>query len=252
MSRISLVPIALAVALAAAAPGAWAQERDRPAVPFVQVTVTAKGEFAYDRVTLPFQFASDGASSEGVTRELAQKTTRALDMLKLAGVADNDIVISGPQVSVRYEIQRERNGTETRERRVPAGFTGHVDMRVTLGDLERAPKLFASIAESGALLSPPEFSVSKEDEEERKLGTQAVKSGMEQARALIEAAGGKPGKILSIIDSQPYAVARADMSTARMKAFAAAPPPPTIPVPMRPGKATLERSMTVQIEVVTP
>ena len=75
---------------------------------------------------------------------------------------------------------------------------------------------------------------------------------MEQARALIEAAGGKPGKILSIIDLQPYAVARADMSTARMKAFAAAPPPPTIPVPMRPGKATLERSMTVQIEVVTP
>ena len=62
------------------------------------------------------------------------------------------------------------------------------------------PSCSPSIAESGALLSPPEFSVSKEDEEERKLGTQAVKSGMEQARALIEAAGGKPGKILSIIE----------------------------------------------------
>ncbi len=123
---------------------------------------------------------------------------------------------------------------------------------MTLSDLERAPKLFASIAESGALLSPAEFAVSKEDEEERKLGAQAVKSGMEQARALIEAAGGKPGKILSIVDSQPYAVARPDMSTARMKAYAAAPPPPTVPVPMRPGKATLERSMTVHVEVISP
>ena len=89
MSRISLAPIALAVALMAAAPAAWAQDRVRPAVPFVQVTVTVKGEFAYDKVTLPFQFTSDGASTEGVTRELAQKTTRALDMLKLAGVADS-------------------------------------------------------------------------------------------------------------------------------------------------------------------
>ena len=46
MSHRSLVPLALAAALLTAAPGAWAQERGRPAVPFVQVTVTAKGEFA--------------------------------------------------------------------------------------------------------------------------------------------------------------------------------------------------------------
>jgi uncharacterized protein YggE len=200
---------------------------------------------------MPFQFSVEGASSEAVTRELAQKTTRALDTLKLAGVADSDTVVNGPRVSIRYEMLRDRTGSETREKRVPAGYAGQIDIRVTLSDLDKAPRLFATMAENGALLMPPRFYVEREADEQRRLGAQAVKIGVEQARAMIAAAGGKPGRIVSIVDGQPYVEGRA---SAQMR-MGAAPPeaaPSTVPIPIRPGKATLERTMTVQMEIISP
>lgn len=235
---------ALALAAAFGASPAFAQA-PRPDVPFVQVTGTARGEVAFDRAIVPFTISSEAATGDDVTRDLAEKSKQIVDALSQIGVTDPHLRINGPLLSVVYNNVTEDQGGRKVESRQQAGIHGEVFFRVTTGDFRKIPKVLAAASGAGALLSSPTFEVANLSEERAKLGVEAVRSALAQARQLAEASGGRAGRVLSIVDEragrppiEPRTLAMARDATPEL--------------PVMPGRAMLEHAVTVRVEIVQP
>jgi uncharacterized protein YggE len=235
--RAALVSVALfAPALAAAA---------EAEAPYVQATGTARSEIAFDRAIVPFTLRAEGANADDVSRELGDKSRQIVDALSQIGVTDPNLRINGPLLSVIYASVTDDQGGRRTERPKPDGVRGEVVFRVTTTDFKKIPKILSTASGAGALLSSPTFEVADLAGERRRLALEALRSALAHARELAEASGGHAGRVLSVID-QRGGRPPADPRTLALAGNADA------EFPVLPGRATLEHSVTVRVEIVQP
>jgi len=219
-------------------------------LPQAIASATASGDFDFDEARLTFSINNEGADASDLAGKLAKKGTGLVEAIKALGVADGDIRVSGPSISVRYAIIRNTNGTETIDRQKIDGFTGFIAVTARFKDFSKLGKAMSDGVKIGAAISGPTFSLAPATSEEKlsNLAIEATKSAFTNAKSMIEATGRKAGRILSIRAEggiQP-------LSEAPMRALAVAAPAPDLQIPVSPGRATLTKSITVIVEILEP
>ncbi len=245
--RTSLAVLAFSVALAFAG-AASAQPRtdhEQDRVPSVRTTATASAEVDYDRAVMTIRFAGEGRDSAALTAELAGRLSAFAKDLEPLGVPAGDTRFSGPEIAIRYAAEAQGP-----DRRRADGFRGSAEALVETGDFSRLSRIMTAAARHGGLVQGVRFSRADGEETERRLGEQAAKSAVEQARRLIAAVGAVPGRILSIEDAEPYGRPLAGAAPRMLGAAAAEAPRVDIDVPVRPGKLKIERTMEVRVEIL--
>ncbi len=230
-----------------AAPLALHAAELEPGVPFVQVSGLARGEAAFDRALVPFTLRSEMASAEEVSRDLAEKSRQLVDALSQIGLAEPNVRLNGPLLSIIYTTTTEEEGGKRIERRVPGGVRGDVSFQVRVTDFKKIPKIITVATAAGGLVATPMFEVANLDEERARLGVEAVKSALSRARRLVEAAGGKAGRVISITEERG---GRVPLDQPLARALSASEPAPELPV--MPGRALLEQGVTLRLEILQP
>lgn len=211
-------------------------------------TATATGEFEFDEARLIFSVNNEGQDAADLTGKLAKKANSLIETLKAQGLSDRDLQVTGPTISVRYAIIRNANGLETLDRQKIDGFSGFVSVTARFKDFSKLGKAMSDGVKLGAALSGPNYSLAKSDDKLAGLGVEATKEALANAKAMIEAAGRKAGRVLEIRSEggiQP-------MIEPSVRTMAMAAPAPDIQIPVNPGRATLSKTISVSVEILEP
>jgi uncharacterized protein YggE len=165
------------------------------------------------------------------------------------GVANDDIRVMGPTISVRYAVIHNSNGSETIDRQRIDGFTGNIAINGRFKEFSTLGKAISDGVKLGAAVAGPNFALSTSSASEKlaSLSVDATKQALANAKAMIEATGRKAGRVLAIHAEngglQP-------LNDAPMRAMAMAVPTPDIQIPVNPGRASLSKSVTVTVEIL--
>jgi uncharacterized protein YggE len=213
-----------------------------PSTAIAKVMSTAERDVDYDRAKVVIGVTATGASSEEVARRLAETLTPLVATLRKAVPTDKALSSSGPTIRDRYEIVRDEQGREIYEKRKRIGSEGSYDIYVALSDLSRVADIVKIATDAGAFVYRVEFATSTSKAIYQELREEAVRKGVEQAKRQIEAAGGKPGRVLEIQDSNFRE--QADLGVPRGSG--------TETIPILPGTNYLSVMVDVWVEILKP
>lgn len=228
----------------------FAAETSSNVPPHAIASATATGEFEYDEARLTFSVNNEGPDAADLTAKLAKKSASLVEALKALGLTDADLRVTGPSISVRYAMIRNTNGMETIDRQRIDGFTGFISVSGRFKEFSKLGKAMSDGVKLGAAISGPSFSLSaaKSDEKLADLAVDATKAALANAKAMIDATGRKPGRVLEIRTEAGFQ----PTPDAPMRALAMAAPAADIQVPVNPGRATLSRVISVTVEIIEP
>ncbi|MCO6185527.1 SIMPL domain-containing protein [Rhizobium sp. L1K21] len=205
-----------------------------------QITVSGHGEISAkpDMAVVQFGVQKVEATARAALDANNEAMTKVIALLKEAGVEEKNIQTSGFSISPQMDYRSDSS--------TPGKITGYqvrnsVTVKVT--DLASIGKLLDSAVDAG-LNEGGQIAFTNQDMRKltRQAETRAVKDALEKAKLLAEAAGVKPGKIISINESggaMPYAPKMERM------AFDAAPSA----VPVESGENTYEANVNVTIAI---
>ena len=100
--------------------------------------------------------------------------------------------------------------------------------------------------ENGATMEAPHFFLSRDDDIQRQLKIDAALDGVAKAKELIEALGGKAGRIISITDRLGAPLGAADISFRHHRGDN------TVWIPVKPSPVQLQSNVTVNVEIIQP
>lgn len=220
-----------------------------PSVPYVEVVARAERDVIPDEVTITFSFSADSPDETGaatVTKELAERLSEISKALVELHIPERQITIDGPDISVRYKRQLDDEGREIYRygARRPDGFEGKTTISVVTSNFAQANDIVAAGIRAGGALRPPTYRVSNAKAIEKDLAVEAVRMATKQARDMIKAADGRPGRVIFVGD--PAAVEAdgvADLPAVRREPIELA------QVPLRPGKQRLSREARIWMEI---
>lgn len=221
---------------------------DNPFIPQAVASASATGEFEFDEARLTFSVSNEGQNAADLAGKLSKVATGLVAAMKSAGLSDADLRITGPAISVRYAMIRDTNGNQTIDRQRLDGYSGFISLTARFTDFTKLGKAISDGIRLGAAVNGPNYALAKSDEKEALLAIDATKQALLNAKAMIEASGRKPGRVLSIesdVRGQP-------VFEGQMRALAVAAPSADINVPINPGRATLSKSVTVKVEILEP
>lgn len=162
--------------------------------PFIRVFGSATRKVTPDVAALNvtvFRIEPEPAAAFQQTREAAQQV-RAF----LAGANFDEVGSS--RVSLNQEF--EQRNTE----RKFVGYRASVQFNIVLRDLSRLEELLVGVIENGAnTISSPNFQTSRLKEIRAEVRQEALVAARTKAELYCAAAGGKPGKVLYIVDENP-------------------------------------------------
>lgn len=223
LSAALLVPLSAPV---------WADAAPQSAL--VTVTGEATVEATPDMATISLGVTTDGATAAEAMAANSKALQAVIDRLKAAGVEDRDLQTSNLSLNPNW-TGFDAGGTPK-----IAGYmaTNMLSVRVraidTLGTV-----LDASIADGANTLNGITFDLSTPRPSQDAARKAAVEDARARASLLVEAAGGKLGRIVTITEnsgfSNPMPMFRAEASAA--------------PVPVASGQIGLSSSVTVSFEI---
>ena len=95
-------------------------------------------------------------------------------------------------------------------------------------------------------MEAPHFFLSRDDDIKRQLKIDAALDGVTKAKELIEALGGKAGRIISITDLSGGPIGEADISFRHHRGDN------PVWMPVKPSPAQLQSNVTVKVEIIQP
>lgn len=217
-------------------------------VPKLEITGRATEQRTPDRARVSLRVQASGPTSEGVSREVAVAARRVADAIKSGGIDDAETSSDGPTVSPVYETTRDGQGRVTRERPRLVGYTGVYSLGINTGSLDALEALVPSIGAAGGLVQGFTFFTSDPVARNRELELRAIAEGVERAGRLIRAAGGRPGRVLSIESGPDSDDELPSHRKSPAPVSVSVPRPVTIPV--RPGKETATATAKLIIEIL--
>lgn len=225
-----MMAMALVGALALPVAG-WAEGR-------AELTVTGVGEveLAPDMATLTLGVSEQGATAAEAMNQASTKIAAILAELSATGVAEKDLQTVGLTLDPVYEPVRN---DVTRPPRV-LGFEAGNTIQVTVRDLTALGRILDGVVENGAnSFRGLSFGLQDPAEAQDQARRDAVADAVARATVIAEAAGAKPGAILSISEGgsggfRPEFSARMAMADAKVIA---------------PGSLSLSEQVTVVFEL---
>jgi uncharacterized protein YggE len=251
MTNCSVSFTAVAALLAGLTAGhAGTTEWERfPGVPYVMVDGAASTEKVPDQANLRFEVkvrATDAATAHGL---LAPKAEKLIAALRQTGTPDQRITTDGPIATDVYDLTRDPNGREIVEKRVKVGVdvAYRVGVRIDGVDRpegrERLERTMTAVMATDAALTSTKFTVSDDADIVAGLDREATKAAIAKAKGLIEAAGGRPGRVLAVYDSSHDDRCRGEADLVR---------PAQIRFVILPGTQRLQGRATVIVEILQP
>lgn len=203
---MSLRPLVLALALAAAAPmtvNAHPSAEVATAVPqgtLLSVSATANASRAPDVATLSTGVVSQAADANAAMRDNAVQMDKVMAALRAAGIAARDIQTSGINLSPQYKYV---------ENAPPAivGYQASNTVNVKVRELARLGKVLDTLVAQGAnQINGPSFEIDKPDAAIEEARLAAIKKAQAQAQTYAKALDMRVLRIVSISEggaSQP-------------------------------------------------
>jgi hypothetical protein len=218
--------LALLVAAAALAPLS-AQAVDK------LVTVNGEGTVAVapDAVIIRVGVSSLGKTAREATDANSQKMTAVLASIKDAGIADRDVQTS------RLSLQPQYDTSKPGPARLQ-GFQVTNQLTVKIRDIDKLPTILDKAIGAGANeMSGIEFVVSEQSKLLDQARDEAIADARRKAALYAQAAGGKLGHVVSIVEEGSTPPAR-PMAALRASA-----------VPVAPGERELRAVVSVSYEL---
>ncbi|MGA2952994.1 MAG: SIMPL domain-containing protein [Caulobacteraceae bacterium] len=174
----------IAAFLLAAAPAAWAQDRDaRFAATLLNVSAYGEVKAAPDQATITLGVDTTAPTAAAALGANAEKMTRVVAALKNAGVADKDIQTSQLSLSPQYAYEQGEAPRLT-------GYQASNQVTVAEPDLSRLGRLADAVVTAGATnISQIGFGLAHPIEAENAARLAAVKALQDKAALLANAAG---------------------------------------------------------------
>lgn len=246
-SRLPLVAALASLALTATVAPSSAYG-EFPETPQVQVSGHAVETHRLDRAKVEVRIKTRRDDLEGVTADLAERSTRLMAILEEKGFRRAELSTFGPKSEEAWKIVRNDKGIETERTRL--GVDGAWGVRLTLDGIdepngrERLAAFVTAAGQGGAEIERMEFSLSNFREIQARLDRRAAKDAMEKARELIQATGAKPGRLLKLTDTHHQSGGNA-ADLMRM------PPVAYKSIPVLAGETTVEAVTEVTVEILS-
>lgn len=241
---MSLRPLVLALALAAAAPmtvNAHPSAEVATAVPqgtLLSVSATADASRAPDVATLSTGVVSQAADANAAMRDNAVQMDKVMAALRAAGIAARDIQTSGINLNPQYKYV---------ENAPPAivGYQASNTVNVKVRELARLGKVLDTLVAQGAnQINGPSFEIDKPDAAIEEARLAAIKKAQAQAQTYAKALDMRVLRIVSI--SEGGANQPRPMPMLRMMAAAA---PMEKDTAIAPGESTVSVSVEMVFEL---
>lgn len=238
------------LSLAAASPALADSAGLIASTPSIVVTGHASEWVAPDEARAVAVLTGSGATPAAAITDVGNQTKAIIDIVKKAGIPDADTSSVGPDIEPLYKHVYNAQGQEIFEKREPNGFRATYRLTIRTKDLALLGKLVPDLTDAKATIDGISFDISNLAAIRSKLEAKAVADGVARAKAQIEAAGVKPGRVLAIgvpaATPMPY-------ERNMMVAKAAPPPAPAMrdfAFAMRPGKEEIAADRQVVMEIV--
>ena len=229
------LPTAIAVAVLAL-PAAAHSQSNGPEQRTIGVTGTATASAPNDIARFSFSVQVQRRTSSGALGASSLRTRRVIRALRAAGIAEADIQTEVVRLS--RVVRRERRGSPGRV----VGYRASNTVRATLRDLRAAGAVVDAAVRAGATgVDGPDFARSNPEE----LYDRALASAFDRARAKARALAARAGVALGPVLSIREGAELEGEALAQDEAQAAPSPRRRRPVPLRPGRARVEASVSV-------
>lgn len=238
------------LALAAAGPALADPASLIASTPSIAVTGHASEWVTPDEARATAVLTGSGTTPAAAITDVGNQTKGIIEIIRKAGIVDADTSSSGPDIEPLYKHVYDAQGHEIFEKREPNGFRATYRLTIRTKDLALLGKLVPQLTDAKATIDTISFEISDLAAIRSRLEAKAVADGVARAKAQIDAAGVKPGRVLAI--GTPAA---APMPYERNVMLAKAAPPPApamrdFAFAMRPGKEQISADRQVVMEIV--
>lgn len=237
MTRVVSLTLILVLALVAAPAQAQTQETRS-----ISVEGTASRQIPNDTARFTATVSAQRRTARRALAAASQRTRRALAALSELGVARRDTRTSGASVGPVYERDRR-----TRRLRL-VGYRARSGVRVTVRDLSRVGRAIDALVEAGARgIGSFTFFAADTDSVYRDVLGKAFDDARAKAELLAARAGLTLGSARSIIEGADEFFGGGGGGGFEVQADA-----PRARVPVRPGRTTVEATVSVLFDATAP
>lgn len=245
-----MIRYAAVIAICISTLPAFGQEAGRtrfPGIPSVSAIGEASERVVEDRLTISIRLTASGKDVKDVVPVLSAQANGLIEALRSINMPDQALSSDGPYMRDVYAIVRDENGREIAHERKRTGVEATYDLSIHLDSVEKARSVLKVTTDAGAHVRSVYFYVSNEAEILDRLRLSAAKAALAKARAISEAIGARPGRVLTIGDPDTRGVedGHADLALPRAG-------PSEISFPILPGKRTISAKMEVLLELIQP
>ncbi len=140
---------------------------------------------------------SEGQDLKILQKENSEKMNKIINFLKEKGIDEKDIQTENYSVTPKYDYSKPPYRI--------VGYTINQDLKVKVRDLSKIGEILSQAVNYGANnVSGPNFTVDDKEVYLEKAREKAIKNAKEKAEKIAKTAGFRLGKIVSIIESNPY------------------------------------------------
>lgn len=246
-SLVLMGTAALVLTLAAPVVARAAEAGLIASTPSISVTGHAEEWVTPDEAEVVAVVAGSGTTPAAAIADLAPQTAHLVDVVRKAGIADADTASSGPDIEPLYRRFYDAQGHEIMEKREPNGFRARYHLTLRTKDIAGLGRLVPQLTDARATIDGVSFRVSDPDAVRARVEARAVADGVARARAQIDAAGAKAGRLLAIGASDTN-------SPVPMMRMAVAAPAPALmkdfSFALRPGRQDIRAERQVVMEIL--
>ena len=243
--KFLLAPLALTLALPAAAQGPVGQPSIAASSTLLSITAQGKSTRTPDLAVFNAGVVTQGATASEALSANSTAMNRVIATLKKAGIADRDIQTSQISLNPIYsQPEYGPNGVPRQEPRI-TGYQAVNNVSIRSRNVAGFGKVLDALVASGAnQVNGPSFQMAEPAAALDEARLDAMKDARARAELYARAAGLRVVRIVSISESGGFAPPQPVYARA-MKAEMDAPPPPPIAV----GEVEAEVSLSVQFEL---
>jgi len=200
-----------------------------------------------DIANIYFTISKDGKTVKDAQAGVAVIEKKALDLLKVKGVADKDIKTTNASFSPKYDYGQVYCITYPCPQKNPVivGYTASESITVKVRNIDSVGDIMQGLGTTGVSdLNGPNFAIDKEDVLKAEARKKAIDDAKAKAKVLAKDLGIRLGKITSFSENNNYPIMYA--RNAMMKESTGVVPAPAV-IPK--GENTISSDVTITYEI---
>ncbi len=216
------------------------------------ITFSGHGEVTAvpDIANIYFTISKDASTVKDAQAGVAEIEKKALDALKVKGVAEKDIKTADASVNPKYEYKQAvcPQGASYcgNSNQVIVGYTASESITVKVRNVDASGDIMQALGTAGVSnLNGPNFAIDNEDAVKTEARKKAINDAREKAEALAKDLGVHLGKIASFSENGSTPIMYAQSAMMKDSAVIA----PAAPAEIPKGENTISSDVTITYEI---